>query len=228
MTSTTVTPLDRNQLAWRAAQDFPDGGYVNLGVGIPFLAANYLPDGREVMFQSENGVLGVGPLAEEGEGDPDLIGAGDQRITLGPGAVLFDSTMAFAMIRGGHIDVTLLGGFQVSVGGDLANWDLRIPDKGPLLGGAMDLAVGARSVRVVMAHVTKKGEPRLVENCDLPLTGVGVVDRVYTDHAVIDVTSEGFQVQEILVGVSRKQLAEMTGAPLIFASDCGVMKAPTL
>ena len=170
----------------------------------------------------------MGPLAGEADGDPDLIGAGDQMITLSEGAVLFDSAMAFAMIRGGHLDVTLLGGFQVAVNGDLANWDLRIPDKGPLLGGAMDLAIGARSVRVVMAHVTKDGAPRLVESCSYPLTGVGVVDRVYTDHAVIDVTPDGFLVQEILDGVSQDKLADMTGAPLSFAPDCGVLNPPAL
>jgi len=224
----TTTPLDRNQLAWRAAQDFPDGGYVNLGIGIPFLAANYLPEGREVMFQSENGVIGVGPLARESEVDHDLMGAGDQLITLRPGAALFDSAMAFAMIRGGHLDVTLLGGFQVSASGDLANWDLRIPNKGPLVGGAMDLAIGARSVRVVMAHVTKDGDPRLVETCSYPLTGVGVVDRVYTDHAVLDVTPDGFLVREILDGVSRETLEDMTAAPLAYAPDCGVLSPPTL
>lgn len=224
----TITPLDRNQLAWRAAQDFPDGGYVNLGIGIPFLAANYLPEGREVMFQSENGVIGVGPLARESEADIDLTGAGDQLITLRPGAALFDSAMAFAMIRGGHLDVTLLGGFQVSMTGDLANWDLRIPNKGPLVGGAMDLAIGARSVRVVMAHVTKEGDPRLVETCSYPLTGVGVVDRIYTDHAVVDVTPGGFLVREILAGLSRDALEAMTAAPLEYAPDCGALNPPTL
>lgn len=224
----TITPLDRNQLAWRAAQDFPDGGYVNLGIGIPFLAANYLPEGREVMFQSENGVIGVGPLARESEADIDLTGAGDQLITLRPGAALFDSAMAFAMIRGGHLDVTLLGGFQVSMTGDLANWDLRIPNKGPLVGGAMDLAIGARSVRVVMAHVTKEGDPRLVETCSYPLTGVGVVDRIYTDHAVVDVTPGGFLVREILAGLSRDALEAMTAAPLEYAPDCGALTPPTL
>lgn len=224
----TSTPLNRNQLAWRAAQDFPDGGYVNLGVGIPFLAANFLPEDREVMFHSENGVVGVGPLADEGEGDNDLMGAGGQMITLRPGAALFDSAMAFAMIRGGHIDVTLLGGFQVAASGDLANWDLPNPKKGPLVGGAMDLAIGARSVRVVMAHVTKDGEPRLVEACSYPLTGIGVVDRVYTDHAVLDVTPDGFLVREILDGVSRDTLEAMTAAPLDYASDCGVLRPPAL
>ncbi len=224
----TAPPLNRNQLAWRAAQDFPDGSYVNLGIGIPFLAANFLPEGREVMFQSENGVVGVGPLAGEAEANPDLMGAGDQKITLNPGAALFDSAMAFAMIRGGHLDVTLLGGFQVAVNGDLANWDLPNPGKGPLVGGAMDLAIGARSVRVVMARVTKGGEPRLVETCDYALTGIGVVDRVYTDRAVIDVTPDGFLVREILDGLPRDALAKMTAAPLHYAPDCGVLSPPAL
>ena len=221
-----MTPLDRNQIAWRAAQDLPDGGYINLGLGIPILAANYAPHDREIMFQTENGIVGVGPVATPEEEDPDLVDAGSQLVTLRPGAALADSTLAFDMIRGGHIDVTMLGGFQVSAKGDLANWDAMIPNKGPLVGGAMDLAVGARSVWITMAHTTKSGEPRLVEECTYPLTGIGVVDRVYTDLAVIEVTREGFLVHEVLEGLSREELQARTGAPLRYSPDCGVLKAP--
>jgi len=223
-----MTPLDRNQIAWRAAQDLPDGGYINLGLGMPILAANYAPHDREIMFQTENGIVGVGPVATPEEEDPDLVDAGSQKVTLRPGAALADSTLAFDMIRGGHIDVTMLGGFQVSVKGDLANWDAMIPNKGPLVGGAMDLAVGARSVWITMAHTTKDGEPRLVESCTYPLTGKGVVDRVYTDLAVIEVTPEGFLVHEILEGLSREELQERTGSSLRFSPDCGVLTAPAL
>ena len=223
-----MTPLSRDQIAWRAAQDLPEGGYVNLGLGMPVLAANYAPEDREFMFHTENGIVGVGPVAGENEEDPDLVDAGSQKVTLRPGASLSDSAMAFAMIRGGHIDVTILGGFQVSVTGDLANWDAEVPNKGPLVGGAMDLAVGAKSVWVAMVHTTRDGAPRLVKKCSYPLTGVGVVDRIYTDLAVIEVTPEGFLVQEILEGLSREILQEKTDAPLSFSPKCGVLTAPDL
>lgn len=223
-----MTPLDRNQIAWRAAQDLPEGGYVNLGLGMPVLAANYAPADREFMFHTENGIVGVGPVAGENEIDPDLVDAGSQNVTLRSGASLSDSAMAFAMIRGGHIDVTMLGGFQVSASGDLANWDAEIPNKGPLVGGAMDLAVGAKAVWITMVHNTKDGAPRLVERCTYPLTGVGVVDRVYTDLAIVDVTAEGFLVREMLEGLSREELQRRTDAPLRYAPDCGVLSAPKL
>jgi 3-oxoadipate CoA-transferase beta subunit len=223
-----MKPLSRDQIAWRAAQDLPEGGYVNLGLGMPVLAANYAPEDREFMFHTENGIVGVGPVAGENEEDPDVVDAGSQRVTLRPGAALVDSAMAFAMIRGGHIDVTILGGFQVSVTGDLANWDAEVPNKGPLVGGAMDLAVGAKSVWVAMVHTTRDGAPRLVKTCSYPLTGVGVVDRIYTDLAVIEVTPDGFLVHEILEGLSRDTLQEKTHAPLSFSPDCGVLTAPDL
>ncbi|NKB54897.1 MAG: 3-oxoacid CoA-transferase subunit B [Alphaproteobacteria bacterium] len=223
-----MTPLNRNQIAWRAAQDLPEGGYVNLGLGMPVLAANYAPEDREFMFHTENGIVGVGPVAGENEEDPDLVDAGSQKVTLRPGAALADSAMAFAMIRGGHIDVTILGGFQVSVTGDLANWDAEVPNKGPLVGGAMDLAVGAKSVWVAMAHTTRDGAPRLVETCTYPLTGVGVVDRIYTDLAVVEVTPDGFLVHEILKDLSRDALQERTAAPLLYSPDCAVLSAPDL
>jgi 3-oxoacid CoA-transferase B subunit len=224
----SVTPLNRNQIAWRAAQDLEEGQYVNLGLGMPVLCANYAPADREFMFHSENGIVGVGPVAEEGKEDPDFVDAGSQFITLNPGAALADSTHAFAMIRGGHIDVTLLGGFEVNPQGDLANWDAMVPNKGPLVGGAMDLASGAKSVRVVMAHVNRDGTPRLVDKCRYPETGFGCVDRVYTSLAVIDIVPEGFQVVEILDGLSREDLQTQTGAPLNFAADCGVLTTPDL
>ncbi|MDA0661450.1 MAG: 3-oxoacid CoA-transferase subunit B [Proteobacteria bacterium] len=223
-----MTPLNRNQIAWRAAQGLREGWYVNLGMGTPVLAANYAPKDADIMFQSENGIVGVGPVAAPGEEDPDYVDAGSQKITLREGASLVDSAMSFAMIRGGHIDVTMLGGFQVSSSGDLANWDAMIPNKGPLVGGAMDLAVGAKSVWVVMAHLTREGEPRLVEKCSYPETGIGVVDWVYTDHAVVQVTPDGFLVHEIIEGLSREGLQGLTAAPLSFAPDCRVLDVPAL
>ena len=223
-----MQPLTRHQIAWRAAQDLLEGSYVNLGLGLPVLVANYKPDDRDLMFHSENGIVGVGPLASENEEDPDFVDAGSQKITLSPGAALFDSTQAFAMIRGGHLDVTLLGGFEVSQTGDLANWDAKMAHKGQLVGGAMDLVTGAKSVRVTMQHTTKTGAPRLVERCSYPLTGVGTVDRVYTDLAVVDVTSDGFLVREMISGLSGDALQEKSGAPLAFAEDCTTLDAPKL
>lgn len=223
-----MEPLTRHQIAWRAAQDLEEGSYVNLGLGLPVLVANYKPDDRDLMFHSENGIVGVGPLATEDARDPDFVDAGSQYITLRPGAALFDSTQAFAMIRGGHLDVTLLGGFEVSAGGDLANWDAKMTHKGQLVGGAMDLVTGAKSVRVTMQHTTRDGAPRLVETCSYPVTGIGVVDRVYTDLAVVDVTADGFLVREVLDGLSRDDLQARTGARLAFADDCGALVAPKL
>lgn len=223
-----MQPLSRHQIAWRAAQDLQEGTYVNLGLGMPTLIANYKPADRDLMFHSENGIVGVGPVARENEEDPDFVDAGSQKITLNPGAALFDSSMAFAMIRGGHLDVTLLGGFEVSETGDLANWDAKMTHKGQLVGGAMDLVTGAKSVRVTMQHTTKEGAPRLVETCSYPLTGVGTVDRVYTDLVVVDVTPEGFLVREIVDGLSREALQAKSGARLNFAADCGVLGAPEL
>jgi len=223
-----MKPLTRHQIAWRAAQDLQEGAYVNLGMGLPVLVANYKPADREMMFHSENGIVGVGPVATGNEIDADFVDAGSQMITLNPGAALFDSTQAFAMIRGGHIDVTLLGGFEVSASGDLANWDAKMTHKGQLVGGAMDLVSGAKNVRVTMQHTTREGGPRLVEKCSYPLTGVGVVDRVYTDLAVVDVTADGFVVREMLDGMTREELQAKSGAKLAFADDCGVLSAPKL
>jgi len=220
--------LSRNQMAWRAAQDVAAGSYVNLGIGIPTLVGNYIPEDRSVMLQSENGMLGIGPAPAADEIDPYFVDAGAQFVSLAPGGMLTDSAGAFAMITGGHIDVTLLGAFQVASNGDFANWDSRVPNKGPLVGGAMDLAAGARDVRLIMAHTTREGAPRLVEACTYPLTARRRVSRVYTDLAVVDVTRDGFVVRELVDGVSRDALAAKSGAPLAFASDCKTLAAPIL
>lgn len=220
--------LNRNQMAWRAAQDIADGTVVNLGIGIPVLASDHLPAGRDVFFQSENGVIGVGPAAAANEADTDLVDAGSRTITLRPGATIVDSTASFAMIRGGHIDVTILGAFEVAANGDFANWDSRIPDKGPLVGGAMDLAVGAREVWAIMEHNTRSGAPRLLERCALPLTAVRCVRRVFTDIAVVDVGDAGFVVRELLADVSVEQLRARTGAPFTLAADFRLLVVPPL
>lgn len=222
----THKPLSRNQIAWRAAQDLEDGMIVNLGLGMPVLCANYRPEGREVLLQSENGVLGVGPVAAAEEADRDLTDAGSQLITLIPGASVFSSSDSFAMIRGGHIDVTLLGGFEVAENGDLANWDADMPGKGPLIGGAMDLAEGAKEVRIMMQHTTRDGRPRLLERCHYKLTAPNCVRRVYTDLAVVDVTPQGFLVREMVEGLTREELQARSGAVLRFADDCRVLQAP--
>jgi len=221
-----VEPLSRNQIAWRAAQDLEDGMVVNLGIGMPVLASSYTPAGREVIYQSENGIVGVGPEAQAGHADPDLVDAGSRNVTLAAGGTVIDSAGAFAMIRGGHIDVTLLGGFEVAANGDLANWDAQVPNKGQLVGGAMDLAFGAKAVRVMMQHNTKSGGPRLLKKCSLPLTAPGCVTRIYTDLAVVDVTAQGFVVQEILAGMSKDELQAKTDAPLKHSNDLKTLEAP--
>lgn len=221
-----VEPLTRDGIAWRAAQDLQEGMVVNLGIGMPVLASQYAPEGREVIYQSENGIIGVGPEASPNAADPDLVDAGSRRVTIAPGGSIVDSAAAFAMIRGGHIDVTLLGGFEVAENGDLANWDMQVPTKGQLVGGAMDLAFGAGEVRVIMQHQTRAGGPRLLNRCRLPLTAPACVSRVYTDLAVVDVTAEGFVVREILAGLSRDELQAKSEASLTFAEDCREMPSP--
>jgi 3-oxoadipate CoA-transferase beta subunit len=223
-----MQPLNRLQTAWRAAQDIGDGTLVNLGLGMPVHVADYLRPDVDVFIQSENGVIGAGPLAAPDRIDTDLVDAGSRRITLRPGASIVDSSWSFAMIRGGHIDVTILGAFEVGANGDLANWDMRLPNKGPLVGGAMDLAACARAVWVIMEHVTRTGTPRLLERCTLPLTAVRCVKRVYTDLAVVDITAAGMVVREILDGMSETGLRERTGAPLSFAPDCRPLVAPPI
>jgi 3-oxoadipate CoA-transferase, beta subunit len=223
-----MPPLNRLQIAWRAAQDIEDGMLVNLGMGIPVSVADYLRPGADVFIHSENGVVGAGPLAPPGHADTDLVDAGSRRITLRPGASIVDSSWSFAMIRGGHIDVTILGAFEVAANGDLANWDMRLPGKGPLVGGAMDLAACARAVWVVMEHTTRNGAPRLLTACTLPLTAVRCVTRVYTDLAVIDITRDGMVAREMLEELTEADLRDRTGAPLTFAPDCRPLTAPPI
>ena len=207
-------PLNRRQIAWRAAQDLKDGAYVNLGIGLPTLVADFIPTDREIVLHSENGVLGVGPAPSDNEVDWDLINAGKQPITLVTGGSYVHHTDSFLMIRGGHLDLALLGAFEVSEKGDLANWTTDDPGFPPGVGGAMDLAVGARQVWVLMEHQTKSGESRLVRRCTYPLTALGVVKRVYTNLAVLDVTAEGFAVCEMVEGLSLEALQKVTDAPL--------------
>jgi 3-oxoadipate CoA-transferase beta subunit len=224
----TMQPLNRLQIAWRTAQDVTDGMIVNVGLGMPVAVADYLRPETDVFIQSENGVIGAGPLAPPDRVDTDLVDAGSRRITIRPGASFVDSSWSFAMIRGGHIDVAILGAFEVANNGDLANWDMRLPNKGPLVGGGMDLAACARSVWVIMEHVTRKGAPRLLDVCTLPLTAVRCVTRVYTDLAVIEVTPGGFVVREMLEGLSQAELRARTGAPLTFATDCKPLVVPAI
>lgn len=223
-----MSALNRNQMAWRAAQDLPDGGVVNLGLGMPVLVSNYMPADRDIFLQSENGILGVGPEAEAGHEDRNLVDAGSRRITLRSGASIVDSANSFAMIRGGHIDVTILGAFEVADNGDLANWDSRAPNKGPLVGGAMDLAAGAKSTWTLMQYNTRDGAPRLLEACTLPLTAPGCVDRIYTDIAVVEVTAEGFVALELLADVSEAQLRSRTGAPIHVPDRCKPLVVPEI
>ena len=218
-----MIPLDRRQIAWRAAQDVADGAYVNLGIGIPTLVADYVPAGREVVFHSENGILGLGPAPAPGEADPDLINAGKALVTLLPGGSFFTHSDAFLMIRGGHLDLALLGAFEVSETGDLANWTTDDPNMSPGVGGAMDLATGAKAVRVLMQHNTAKGEPRLRRHCRYPLTAPRAVSRVYTDLAVLDVTATGFLVREIIAGLDLAGLQQRTEARLTAAADLRVL-----
>jgi 3-oxoadipate CoA-transferase, beta subunit len=206
--------LTRDQMAARVAQDIPEGAYVNLGIGLPTMVANHLPREREIFLHSENGLLGMGPAPAPGEEDEDLINAGKQPVTLLTGGAYFHHADSFAMMRGGHLDICVLGAFQVSAKGDLANWHTGAPDAIPAVGGAMDLASGAKQVFVMMEHLTKSGESKLVAQCSYPLTGIGCVSRIYTDLAVIDIKPQGLAVREIVDGLSFDDLQKLTGVEL--------------
>ncbi len=206
--------LNRTEMAARVAQDIPEGWYVNLGIGIPTMVADQVPAGREVIFHSENGVLGMGPAPAVADRDPWLINAGKQHVTLVPGGAYVHHADSFAMIRGGHLDLCVLGAFEVAENGDIANWATSENDRSPAVGGAMDLAVGAKRLWAVMEHTTKDGRPRLVRRCAYPLTAPGAVSRVYTNLAVLDVTPEGFRVMELAPGVTLEGLQAKTEAVL--------------
>lgn len=207
--------FSRDDMARRVAQDIPEGAYVNLGIGLPTMVANHLDKSRDIFLHSENGILGMGPAPAAGEEDEDVINAGKQPVTLLTGGSYFHHGDSFAMMRGGHLDICVLGAFQVSVQGDLANWHTGAPDAIPAVGGAMDLAIGAKSVYVMMEHQTKAGESKIVQACTYPLTGIGCVNRVYTDLAVMDVTPNGLIVRDIAEGLSLQELEKLTGVALI-------------
>lgn len=211
-----TTGWTREQMAQLVANDIQDGAYVNLGIGIPELVAQYVPAGREVIFQTENGLLGMGPAPAEGKEDPELINAGKKAVTAIAGASYFHHADSFVMIRGGHIDICVLGAMQISATGDLANWSTGEPDAIPAVGGAMDLVAGVKKIFVITEHTTKNGEPKIVEHCTYPLTGRGVVDRIYTNLAVIDVTPESLVVSELAPGVNFDQVQKRTGTNLLF------------
>jgi 3-oxoadipate CoA-transferase beta subunit len=204
----------RDQMAQRVAADIPDGAIVNLGIGLPTLVGNHLPSDREIMMHSENGVIGMGPAPAPGDEDYDLINAGKQPVTLLPGGSYFHHADSFAMMRGGHLDICVLGAFQVSGRGDLANWHTGAADAIPAVGGAMDLAVGAKKTLVMMDHVTKSGAAKIVERCTYPLTGIACVSRIYTDLAVLDITADGVRVVAMAPGLSFDELQALTGVRL--------------
>ncbi|MDE1931030.1 MAG: 3-oxoacid CoA-transferase subunit B [Alphaproteobacteria bacterium] len=228
MNESAPKPLSRRQMAWRAAQDIPEGAYVNLGIGLPTLCGDYVPKDREIVFHSENGILGMGPAPQKGQEDPDLINAGKQLVTLLPGGSYFHHNDAFLMIRGGHIDLALMGALEVAANGDLANWITNDPHAPPGVGGAMDLAAGAKEVRILLEHTTKDGGPRIRKTCTYPLTAKACVKRIYTNLAVIDVTPDGLVVREIVEGLGLASLQKVTEPKLTLANDWKKLTAPAV
>lgn len=210
----TYTKWTRDEMAARVAQDIPEGAVVNLGIGLPTLVANHMPNGKEIFLHSENGILGMGPAPAKGSEDFDLINAGKQPVTLLEGGAFFHHADSFAMMRGGHLDFCVLGAFQVAENGDLANWHTGGNDAIPAVGGAMDLAIGAKKTFVMMEHTTKTGESKLVNRCSYPLTGVACVARVYTDLAVLDITPQGFKCVEKVAGLSLEELSRLSGVTI--------------
>lgn len=223
-----MQPLNRKQIAWRAAQDMADGAYVNLGIGLPTMVADYIPHEREVVFHSENGILGLGKAPTPEEADPQMINAGKGPASLRTGGSFFTHSDAFLMIRGGHLDVSLMGAFEVSAEGDLANWATDDPSFPPGVGGAMDLAVGAKEVRVLLEHTTRDGKPRIKIKCAYPLTAPRCVKRIYTNLAVIDVRSEGLLVREMVPGMTLERLQGITEPRLRLANDWHPINAPPI
>ncbi|MHC4977321.1 MAG: 3-oxoacid CoA-transferase subunit B [Planctomycetota bacterium] len=214
-----TTGWSREQMAQRLALDIANGSYVNLGIGIPELVARFVPEDRTVVYHTENGLLGMGPSPEEGQGNPELINAGKRQVTANPGASFFHHADSFAMIRGGHLDLSVLGALQVAQNGDLANWSTGGKDAIPAVGGAMDLVAGVKRVYVITQHTTRDGSPKLVERCTYPLTGLGVVDRVYTNLAVLDVTDDVFRVVELAPDVDIELVQQHTGAQVLPAEE---------
>lgn len=217
MTTSTYKPWGKLDIARRVGADIPEGWYVNLGIGLPTLVADHIPEDREVVFHSENGILGMGPVPAPDEVDTWLVNAGKENVTLVPGAALFHHADSFAMIRGGHLDLCVLGAYEVAQNGDLANWTTSLNDRVPAVGGAMDLSAGVRNVWIMTTHTTKDGQPKLVERCGYPLTAGKAVTRVYSDLAVLDVTSRGFVVIDMVEGLTRDELQKLTAAPLHYA-----------
>ncbi len=218
--------LNRDQIAWRAARDIPNDAVVNLGIGLPELVANHVENNQGIIFHSENGILGMGPIADPGKEDFDLVSAGKKPVTVIPGASYFDSALSFSMVRGGHIDIAILGAFQISRYGDLANWSTGESHVTPAVGGAMDLAIGAKKVFILTTHTSRDGAPKIVENCTFPLTASMVVKKIFTDLAVIDLNNNGPVVREMIAGMDINTLQSLSGTQLSLDSNCKVLKVP--